>query len=218
MAGIIKASGSPQPAVKGAAQAFQFDDMGRSYLDRLRTEAAKIVADARQQAAQIKAQAAEEGKQAAIQAACNTLRVRLDQELASVLAALAQGVKAIEQSRHAWQRHWEEHAVKLAAAIAERLCRRELTRQPEITLAWVREALELASGSARITVRLSPGDRQTLEPQIEAIQRQLTALGTVELAADPAIAPGGCRVETDFGHLDQQLEAQLSRITEELLA
>jgi flagellar assembly protein FliH len=218
MAGIIKASGLPQSAVKGAAQSFQFDDMGRSYLDRLRAEAAKIVDEARQQAAKIKAQAAEDGKQAAIQAASNTLRARLDQELASVLAALAQGVQAIEQSRHAWQQHWEQHAVKLAAAIAERLCRRELARQPEITLAWVREALELASGSSRITVRLNPADHDTLGQQIEPIKRQLAGLGTVEVVADPAITSGGCRIDTDFGSLDQQLESQLARITEELLA
>jgi flagellar assembly protein FliH len=218
MAGIIKASGLPQPAVKGAAQAFQFDDMGRSYLDRLRAEAAKIVEEARQQAAKIKAQAAEDGKQAAIQAASNTLRARLDQELASVLAALAQSVQTIEQSRHAWQRHWEQHAVKLAAAIAERLCRHELSRQPEITLRWIREALELASGSARVTVRLSPADQQTLGQQIEPIKRQLAGLGAVEVVADPAITPGGCRIDTEFGSLDQQLESQLARITEELLA
>jgi len=34
--------------------------------------------------------------------------------------------------------------------------------------------------------------------------------------ADPDITPGGCRVDTQFGSIDQQLETQLARIEEEL--
>src|SRR5438309_959849 len=123
MAGIIKASGSLDAAVKGPAHAFHFDDVGRSYLDRVRAEAAKIVESAKGEVAQIKAQAAEEGQQAAIQAAQAAFRTRLAEQLASLLAALAQTVKSIEHARHAWQQHWEQHGVRLAAAIAERLCR-----------------------------------------------------------------------------------------------
>ena len=37
-----------------------------------------------------------------------------------------------------------------------------------------------------------------------------------ELAADENISPGGCRVETEHGSIDQQIEAQLARILEEL--
>jgi flagellar assembly protein FliH len=39
----------------------------------------------------------------------------------------------------------------------------------------------------------------------------------VRIVADESITAGGCRVDTEFGSLDQQLEAQLARITEELL-
>jgi flagellar biosynthesis/type III secretory pathway protein FliH len=44
----------------------------------------------------------------------------------------------------------------------------------------------------------------------------LAGLGTCELAADPAITPGGCRVETAFGEIDQRIETQIRRIEEEL--
>ena len=37
-----------------------------------------------------------------------------------------------------------------------------------------------------------------------------------EIMADAEITPGGCRVETRFGVIDQQFEAQLQRIEEEL--
>jgi flagellar assembly protein FliH len=217
MAGIIKAAGRADSAATGALAPFHFDDVGQSYLARVRAEASRIVAEARQEAARIKAKATEEGRQAAIQAAQASLRTRLDQQLASVLAALHQATQQIEHSRHAWQGYWEQHALQVATAIAARLCRRELSRQPQITLDWVREALELAAGNAEIVVRLHPDDHESLAAHVESITKQLTGLGTVRIVADTAISAGGCRVDTQFGSLDQQLEAQVGRITEELL-
>jgi len=218
MAGIIKAAGHTDAAVKAPLKAFHFDDVGQSYLGRVRSEAAEIINQARKEAAQIKAKATEEGRQAAIQAAQASLKTRLDQHLAEILAALRQAVVQIDQSRHAWQQHWERHAVDLAAAIAQRLCRRELSRQPEISLAWIREALELAGTSAAVVVRLHPDDHASLAPHIDKLKSEMTGLGAVKIVADPTISAGGCRVETEFGSLDQQLESQLARITEELLS
>lgn len=218
MAGIIKAAGSPNVATSDAARAFQFDDMGQTYLGRVKAEAAKVIADARAEAVKIKAKAAEEGKQAAIAAVEATLRTRLEQQLKSGLAALAQATQKIGESRQAWQQHWEAHSIRLSAAIAERLCRRELSRDPNITLQWVREALEMAAGNAQITLRLNPADHTALATQIERIAQQMAGLAPVRIVADAAIAVGGCRVDTEFGSLDQRLEAQLARITDELLA
>src|SRR5262245_23581912 len=184
MAGIIKAQGLPEIAASDAARPFQFDDMGQSYLGRVKSEAAKVMAEARQEAAKIKAKATDEGKQAAIAAVEATLRSRLEQQLKSGLAALSQAAQAITDSRHAWQRHWETHAVQLAAAIAKRLCRRELSRDPSIALAWVREALDLAAGNAQVTLRLHPADHAALAPQIERIAQQVAGLAPVRIVAD----------------------------------
>jgi flagellar assembly protein FliH len=217
MAGVIKATSSHNIAASDVARAFQFDDMGQSYLGRVKGEAASIIAEARAEAARIKARATEEGKQAAIAAVEATLRLRLEQQLKSGLAALAAAAQRIAESRHQWQQHWESHAIKLAAAIAQRLCRRELVRDPAITQAWIREALELAAGNAQITLRLHPADHSALLAQARQIAQQVAGLAPVRIVADESITAGGCRVDTEFGSLDQQLEAQLARITEELL-
>lgn len=217
MAGIIKSAGREDTTPTNAARAFQFDDMGQSYVGQVRSEAAKIIADARREAAQIKARALDEGKQAAIQAVESTLRNRLDQQLVSVLAAMQQAVQAIDQSKQAWQQHWEAQAVKLAAAIAGRIIRRELDRAPEITLDWVREALQLAAGSGQVILRLHPQDHAALGDRVDRVTNELSRLGPVRIVADTAISAGGCKVETEFGSLDQQIESQLARLTEELL-
>jgi flagellar assembly protein FliH len=217
MAGIIKSSGRVEPRRGSALAAFHFDDVGQTYLDRVRGEAGRMIAAAREEAAAIRAKATEEGRQAAIEAAQATLRTRLDQQLTTILAALRQATESIHHSRQTWQQHWEQHVVKLAGAIAARLCRRELTREPNISLAWIREVLEMAAGNAQIVLRLNPDDHAGLSTQIQAVARELAGLGEVKVVADPSITAGGCRVDTEFGSLDQQIEQQLARIQEELL-
>jgi flagellar assembly protein FliH len=217
MAGIIKAAGLTEHAAGTTLRAFQFDDVSQAYLERVKGEAAQLLADARRQAAQIKTKATEEGRQAAIQAVEASLRTRLDQQLHNALAAVKQAAQEIAQSRQTWQQHWERHVVTLAVAIAGRICRRELAARPEITLELVREALELAAGNADVTLRLHPDDHASLADQVAVLTTTLSTLGAVRIVADPTVTAGGCRVDTQFGSLDQQLEAQLARITEELL-
>jgi flagellar biosynthesis/type III secretory pathway protein FliH len=212
MSSIIRAtlSGHRTPGV-----AFNFDDMAfqaDQYLKKVRAEAAQIVAKAQQQADAVRQQARQEGHQAGWQAVEQIVR----QQLATALPALKNAIQDIQHAKQAWLAHWEAGAVHVAAAIAQRLIRRELTRHPEITLTLVREALELAAGSSQVRIHLNPADHQQIGPQAEMLIKELSTLTTAELLPDPQITPGGCRVETRFGVIDQQFEAQLQRIEEEL--
>ena len=83
-------------------------------------------------------------------------------------------------------------------------------------MALVREALELAAGSAQIRIHLNPEDRQALGRQVQMLVQEMSGLGAAEMIADAGCRRGGCRVETRFGTIDQQFEAQLARIEEEL--
>lgn len=217
MAGIIKFGQRATAAPAPVSTTYQFDDMSESYLTRVRGEAAQIIADARAEAARIKARAADEGKQAALTAVEASLRKRIDQQTQSVMKALGQAVHDIEQSRQAWQRHWEEHAVRVAMAIARRVIRREVAHAPEIALDLVRETLALAAGHQPIVVRMNPDDHATLGPLAAQIIQQLRLVGQAEIVADPAIASGGCIVETNYGAIDGQVATQLARIAEEIL-
>jgi flagellar assembly protein FliH len=216
MAGIIKVGQRTPSASLTATAAYQFDDMGEAYLNRVRGEAAQIIAEARTEAARLKAQAAEDGKQAALKAVEASLRARIEQQTQSVVKALERAVQAIEQSRQGWQQHWEKHAVSVAMAIARRVVRRELAHAPEIAVDLVREALELASGHQPIVVRMNPEDCAALGPRVEQVVQQLRLVGQAQIIADPTIASGGCKVETDYGAIDGQVATQLARIAEEL--
>jgi flagellar biosynthesis/type III secretory pathway protein FliH len=191
--------------------------MASAYLGKVRSEADSIIKQARQEAAGIRAQATEEGRKAAFQAAEGQLKSKIDEQLVSLIPALKQAVTQILDARQSWQRHWEQHALRVAAAIASRVVRRQIERVPLITLDLVREALQLASGSERITLRLHPDDRAALGEQADKLIGELGSLADVRVQEDPSIGRGGCRVDTEFGSIDQQLETQLARITAELL-
>jgi flagellar assembly protein FliH len=212
MSTIIRAS-DRNASIHGVA--YNLTDMAGEadrYLDRLRAEGAKIVAKAQQDAEAIRRQAQEEGRNLAVE----IVRKQFAQQLETLLPALKQVVEDIRQAKQAWLTQWEKSAVHVAAAIAERIIRRELSNTPEITLTLVREALELAAGSSELRIHLNPGDHETLGARVEVILGELSGLAPAELVADPEITPGGCRVETRFGTIDQQFEAQLARIEEEL--
>ena len=217
---IIKAAdraGGIQPV------AFNFDDMAEKagvYLDGVRQQAGEVLTQAQQDAERIRRATEEESRkrgyadgQKEIQ---RIVEVQLAEQLATLMPALAAVIDEIQQAKQAWLAHWERSAVRLAIAIAERIVRKQIEQHPEIPLEVVRETLRLVAGSSAVRVRLSPQDYDALQPQAEALVREMAGLGTCELAADPAITPGGCRVETAFGEIDQRIETQIRRIEEEL--
>jgi flagellar assembly protein FliH len=220
MSGIIKAgqwqSGAAETLQSAAFNLEDMSDKARNYLDAIRTQAARILAQAKGQA-QLAAEAAkQQGRQAALQEATQALEAKLDQKLQTVLPALEQAITSIRQAQQAWLKHWEGQTIRLATAIAERIIRRKLQQSPEITRDLVREALELSIGGGRVRLHLHPQDHDALKQQLPAIAAQINLLAPADIIADPDIRPGGCRVVTEFGMVDQQIESQLARIEEEL--
>jgi flagellar assembly protein FliH len=212
MATILRASESHHdPHVA----AFNFDDLavqaGR-HLAEARAEADAIIAQARAEADDVCRRATEAGRKAA----AAEFEAAVAAGVAPAIAAVEQAAVEVQRAKQQWFSQWETDVVRLAAAIAAKVIRRELREQPEITLSLVREALELAAGSPNIHVHLNPKDYETLGSQVRAIIAAMSAIGDAEVVSDAAVTAGGCRVETRFGVIDQQIESQLKRIEEEL--
>jgi flagellar assembly protein FliH len=216
MSTIIKSNGSAR-SIRQVA--FNLEDMKQQagkYLDQVRAQAAEIVADAQKQADGMRKRAEEEGRQAAMRAAEKVLDEKIGQRMQTALPALQKTIAGIADAKQAWLGHWERSTVKLATAIAAKIVRRNLPDMPDVTLALVREGLEMAAGSSKLRIHLHPTDCDTLKGQVDRLTKELERLGPAEVVADPEITPGGCRIETLHGAIDQQFEAQLARIEEEL--
>ena len=213
---VIKA-GDPQRVPRGAS--FNFDDMAQqaqAYLKQVREQAEQIVAQARADAEGLRQRAEREGRAAGERAIAELVERQVARQMETLLPAMSKAIHELEESRHAWLMHWEQRAIHVATAIAARVVRRLALATPQITLSLVKEALELASGSAQIRLHLNPADHQALGQQVQQIIGQLARVSSSEVIADPAIEPGGCRVETKHGAIDQQFATQLARIEAEL--
>ncbi len=219
MAGVLKSGRTTTARGGGSTSAFNFDDMtakANAYLETVKLQAAQIIERAHQQATQIHIQAEAKGKQSALEAAKKTVHAEFDLKVATLLPALQQAIQAIHEAKQVWIERWENAAIGLAVAISERLVRRELSANPEISSEWIREALELGTSGGRIRLLLNPDDYRTFEGKSEQVLKELGRLAPAEIVADPTVSRGGCRIVTEAGEIDQTLEAQLKRIEQEL--
>ncbi|MEX0586251.1 MAG: FliH/SctL family protein [Pirellulales bacterium] len=217
MSSTVIKSGTNVRHVQGVA--FQFGDVAHQaneYVAGVRAQAEVILADARRDAEQIRQRAEQEGRQAAVAAAARVLDEKVGRQMESLLPALRKAIDSISAAKPDWLRHWEHSAVHLATAIAARVIRREVERAPQISAELVREALELAVGSPRIAIRLHPEDHAALAGQVSKLSAEVARLANTEILADATVSRGGCRVETEYGVIDQTFEAQLARIEQEL--
>jgi flagellar biosynthesis/type III secretory pathway protein FliH len=221
MATIIRKD-SPRETPSGRAVqpvAFSFSDMRgqvNDYLGTVRAAAAKIVQEAHQQAEQVRRQAEAAGRKAAEAAIERVLDERVGKRMETLLPALEQLAAEMNNTKAELLNHWEQSALKVATAIAERIIRREIAREPQITLDLITDTLRLAAGMTEISLHVSPSDYEHLGTQITRLAQTVGRLAPSAVVADETISPGGCRVLTKFGEIDQQIESQLRRIEEEL--
>lgn len=216
MATIIKAGHLRSDNLATQKVAYQLDDMtvrASDYLDRVRKEASRIIAEAQKQAEAIQSESKAKGMELAHADARSQIGEEIEHRWQTLMPALEKG---IDQTRRQWMASWEQNLVRLATQIAARIVRRELKVQPDIPLELIREALELASGQGTITLHLHPEDHTSLGDRIENLAGQIGRLGPTNIVADDSITQGGCKVVSQFGVIDQQIESQLARIEREL--
>lgn len=102
--------------------------------------------------------------------------------------------------------------VSLAVEVARKIVRQEVTQDPALLLAWVREAAERLHGAGELVVRVNPADLELLRCSGVALEGTGLRLRWV---ADSAV-DGGCVVESEAGVVDASLSTQLHILRERL--
>jgi flagellar assembly protein FliH len=174
------------------------------------------VQQAHQQAEQIRRQAEIAGRKAAEAAIERVLDERVGKRMETLLPALETLMAEMNNAKAQLLNRWEQSALTVATAIAERIIRRELAKDPQITLDLIADTLRLAAGMTEISLHISPTDYENLGTQITRLAETVGRLAPSAIVADAAVSPGSCCVKTKFGEIDQQIESQLRRIEEEL--
>jgi flagellar biosynthesis/type III secretory pathway protein FliH len=216
----------------GSKVAFNFDDLvqrGEVYVENIRQQVRELLQQAEADVATIRREAhtrgLEQGRQEGLQQAAEHIQKRATEiaekssrdGLATTLPAMKAAVDALVIERDRWLAEWETTAVRLAAAIAERLIKRHIELNPQIAGDMVKSALQLAAGTPHVRIRLHPDDAALLGEHAAEVVRALASSGDAEIAPDSTLARGSCVIQTKHGTIDARLETLLERIVSELL-
>lgn len=205
------------------AQGRRMEDAARSEAERILTEAraerARIVAGAReagwaQGLVEGRTQGQLEGRESGRNAAIHEARPNLD----ALAKAWTTALESFERSREAMLAAARSDLIHLALRIAERVTKRRIELDPSIVLDQVAAAAEIVAKPTLLTLSVHPDDAALVREGVPALAARVGALRHAEIREDASIARGSCVVATAGGGVaDASIEAQLARVAEALL-
>lgn len=177
---------SERKVLKEAEYAALLD--AEAVVDAARAEARRIVAQGTQQAEASRAKGYDAG---------------LRQAQAEYARRLVSDAVAAEQQLHALRHSMAQIVVKaLGQFIADR-------SPEELFEAALRRVDSLVRHEPYIAVHVAPDDEDRMRQVLERLRGEAQWTMNVSLAADPALAPGACLVQTASGTLEIGVDAQL---------
>lgn len=130
------------------------------------------------------------------------------QRAEEMLRRMADTLEQLGTVRQSMIRQTEQQMLHLSLAIAKRILRREVTLDPEITLAMARVALDRLGEHSGATIRLHPED-YAMATGAAGYDWPDTS---VTLEVDDQISRGGCHIESAFGFVDASVDAQFGEV------
>ncbi|NLN15992.1 MAG: hypothetical protein GX182_01575 [Firmicutes bacterium] len=213
---------TPQPrrpapqrqAILDAAQIIKAArERARALLESAQARAVAIVAEAADKAAEKEETAFRQGYQRGLAEGKKQFLAQIEGQLEKLEMILQEAVSV----RQAAMELAEEDLIKLSLLIAEKIVRKEIQLDAEVTKRVLAEAISYLGGATKIFVRVNRQDLPTLAEGEEEIRRLFLEAKTITFVEDESIQPGGCIIETDLGRIDARLETRLDLMKKELL-
>jgi len=127
------------------------------------------------------------------------------ERLAAAIDSLRmQSEKLAEQAR--------ADTLEMAFQIARRIVEVEVRQSPEPLFALVRSSIMQLAAARRITLRVCPGDLESLRSPRGQEATAGLSLAQIELSADASLEPGECLVESDLGQIDGRLANRFAEL------
>ncbi len=135
------------------------------------------------------------------------------QVLATELSAVIESLAGLRPDLVA---RYEAELVDLVLAICHKIIYCEVSLDSRVIHETVRQVLEDAPGGQPITLRLHPGDMETVDILKSRYGVSATDMNRVSLVADTSVSRGGCRLETPHGNMDATIETRFNHVYEVL--
>jgi flagellar assembly protein FliH len=113
-------------------------------------------------------------------------------------------------------REYEKDLLATIFAIAEKVVHTNLTLNETAIKDNILAALELVAEKREVTLKINPEDFEYVEKLRPELFSNNMQVKSIMITSDPAIARGGCRMETSNGDVDATIESQLKIIQQSL--
>jgi len=136
--------------------------------------------------------------------------------LESTTQALTEALEDVSRLRESLALSGTSDMLRLVMAIAEQVVRRQIAVDPGVILAVIKDALQASVRAESFRISINPADLDAVTRQKPLFLASISGLKNLSIETDPAISPGGCRVDSELGDVDATIESQLDTISQAL--
>jgi len=133
-------------------------------------------------------------------------------KLDKILDRTEETLKGMVSYKGEFIRLYEKEILHLISHIAEKVVRGKVKIDHTVVRETILEAFNLVVDRSEVTIRISPEDIEYVKEIRAEFLDRIKDLKSITIESDPSVSPGGCFMETVFGHIDARLENQLEKI------
>jgi flagellar assembly protein FliH len=137
-----------------------------------------------------------------------------EKAFADKIKAAARLIRSLENERDLVHRQYEKELLALIKIMVERLVGHEVSANPLVIVDCLRLAMKYVVEDSTVKVHLQSDDFQHIKEISLDDPSLLQGARRIELIEDPAVARGGCLLQTDFGEIDATLDNCRERLFE----
>lgn len=178
---------------------------------KAQSKAKEILNQAMVEAEAIREQARQEGLAQGLAEARQACEAQVA-SMGATLSGLLQGLEADRPSL--WAKHRQEFAALLKLAVEKTLHTELAARHEEILANLLDQSIELLDTRSGFTVLVGPGDEEAVARLLDETKKAHPALGAWRVRTDPNMTPGGVRLESDAGMVDNTLDTRFEQISQ----
>lgn len=110
----------------------------------------------------------------------------------------------------------EAQFVELAFEIAKRIALRDLSQNREAAAQMVQQLIQEMQSEQQVTVHVFPEDISSLEEMQKRTDIPLEVLKKIKVVADPAVQPGDCVIDLQYGQVNVTAADRVERVWQAL--
>lgn len=143
---------------------------------------------------------------------------KAEEEAVAVRTQAGEVLRQAENFRREKLEQLEQEMIDLALDIAERLLTVQLTLDREVIVNVAAEALRLVADRQNVVLFVNPDELELVERKKDELKSLLPARAQLQVLADAAVQPGGCRIDTEQGLVDATMETRKEALLKALYA